>query len=86
MAEYNDNFLDADEFIDCVSRGGEVEFIFDNKKYSITHGEYEIYVMEAYNEMSEKVYANPIAALSYPIGDKTIGDILEDMKITFRSL
>ena len=86
MTEYNDNFVDADEFVDCVSRGGEVEFIFDNKKYSITHGESKIYVMEAYNEKSEKIYDNAVAVLSYHIGDKTISDILEDMKITFRSL
>ena len=34
----NDPFESYDEFLDNISRGGEIEFCYDNKKYTLTHG------------------------------------------------
>ncbi|MCL2055017.1 MAG: hypothetical protein FWG90_11380 [Oscillospiraceae bacterium] len=84
--EYDNNFISIDDFVDCINRGAEVEFLYENKNYSITHAGKKIAVAEYYNGESEKRYKNPIDALQYPIGEKCLGGILGDIKIIFRSL
>ena len=49
----NDNFESVEEFIDFLNRGGEVEFRFNNRIYSITHGYKHLYFIEQYNALSE---------------------------------
>jgi len=34
---FTDKFNSLEEFIDNLNRGGEIEFSFGEKKYSITH-------------------------------------------------
>ena len=34
----NDRFDSYEEFLDNISRGGEVEFYYQNTKYTLTHG------------------------------------------------
>ena len=52
-------FETLDELYDNIRRGGEIEFIYDDKNYSITHAEGEIYVMEQYNNSSIIKYTKP---------------------------
>lgn len=33
-----DPFESYEEFLDNISRGGEIEFFYDNKQYTLTHG------------------------------------------------
>ena len=87
MREFDNNFISAYDFAQAINRGGEVEFIYGDKEYSVTRPDGRtVFVCEADNADSEIGYTNPIDALSYPIGDKRLGDILGDMKVTFRSL
>ena len=86
MQEYDNNFLDADDLIECLERHCEVEFFYNNKKYAILHPENRILIGEGYNESSEQIFDNPISTLSYKFDDdKCLGEILQDMKIIFRS-
>jgi len=85
MQEYDNNFSNIEDFMDCLSRGCEVEFIYKNRIYSITHDQKKIIVYEVNNESSEKEYDDSIAALKYQIDDKFLADILSEMKITFRT-
>jgi len=82
---YEVNFANANDFVSCVNSGCEVEFLYGNKAYSVAVPEGKIIVCEQYNEESEVIYTNPIEALSYPIGNKTLGDVLTTMTVTFRS-
>jgi len=88
--EYRENFANADEFIDCFNRGCEFQFLYDGKHYCIdpfaSDNNDKISVMEAYNEESERFFDTPQEALSYPIGNKCLGDILQDMKVIDRTL
>ena len=88
--DYDENFADADDFIDCFNRGCELEFLYNGKHYSVTpfasDNQRKISVMEAYNEDSEVEYDTPREALNYPVGDKRLGDILQEMKIIDRTL
>lgn len=69
-----------------MERGCEVEFLYDEKVYSITQRQNRIIICEAYHEATEKEYDHPAAALDYKIGDKKLKEILFDMKIIFRSI
>lgn len=85
MTDFDNNFYDADDLIDCLNRGCEVEFLYNDKKYSITHIPNGISILEFNNEESEKIYTDGKAALEYEIGDKKIKDIISEMKIIDRS-
>ena len=47
------------ELYNNIARGGEIEFTYANKNYSITHSKKGIHVMEFYNYSTEKIYQNP---------------------------
>ena len=83
--KYDNNFNNAYDLVDCLNRGCEVEFLYNNKKYSITHTDEGISVIEFYNEDSEKTYSDAEKALVYKIDGKLLKDIIPEMKIIDRS-
>ena len=82
---FDNNFNNAYDLVDCLNRGCEVEFLYNNKKYSITHVDEGISVMEFYNEDSEKTYSDAKKVLEYKINGKLLKDIISEMKIINRS-
>ncbi|MCD7855644.1 MAG: hypothetical protein LUG66_08550 [Clostridiales bacterium] len=86
MKKYDNNFLDENDIIDCLKRGCEVEFLYQSKKYSITHTlNDEISVTEYNNMASERTYKTAEEAMEYSFGDKLLRDIIGKMKIIDRS-
>lgn len=86
MQEYDNNFLDEQDLTEALKRGCEVEFLYKGKKYSITHLEDgKIIIGEFYNPDSEIIYTDAAQALEYIIGEKTIKDIIAEMKVIDRS-
>lgn len=83
--KYDNNFLDERDLVDSLNRGCEVEFLYNNKQFSITHTDGGISIIEFYNEDSEKTYADAEKALEYEIDGKTLREIIPEMKITDRS-
>lgn len=77
-------FETLDELYDNIRRGGEIEFIYDDKNYSITHAEGEIYVMEQYNSASIIKYTKPEDVGEYIVAGKKIKEILNELIIVFR--
>ena len=73
-----------------IERGGEIEFIYHGKHFSITHfeenGQHKVSVMQAYNYDSEKVY--DIAEISnigeYLLDGQILKNVISDCQITFR--
>ena len=82
---FDNNFNNAYDLVDCLNRGWEVEFLYNNKKYSITHVDEGISVMEFYNEDSEKTYFDAKKVLEYKINGKLLKNIISEMKIIDRS-
>ncbi|MBE6899476.1 MAG: hypothetical protein E7479_02255 [Ruminococcaceae bacterium] len=76
--------MTTEELYDNISRGGEIEFNYNNKHYSITHIEQGIIVMEAYNDDSEQIYSQSEEVGEYIIQGKKLKDILDEIIITFR--
>ena len=83
--KYDNNFYDDRDLVDCLNRGCEVEFLYNDKKYSITHTSKGISVIEFYKEDSEKTYLDAKTVLEYEIERKSLKDIIPEMKIIDRS-
>ena len=83
--KFDTNFYDAHDLIECLNRGCEIEFMYNGRKYSITHTKSGISITEFYNENSEKNYAAAEQLLEHTIGKKAIKDIISEMKIIDRS-
>ena len=78
------SFASVEELVDNVTRGGEVEFEYARKQYSITHSSKGIHIMQFYNYSTEQVYKSPSDIVNYQINDKDLGSIVTDLIITFR--
>ena len=85
MSKYDNNFFDSCDLVECLNRGCEVEFLYNDKKYSITHTNKGISITEFYNEESERTYHNALQALEYEIDGKKLKDIITKMKVIDRS-
>ena len=86
MQNYDNNFSCEKDMVDCLNRGCEVEFLFHEKKYSITHLEDgKILISEFYHLGSEKIYTDASQALEYEIDGKSLKEIIPEMKIIDRS-
>ena len=80
----DNNFKSAEELIDNLQRGGEVEFEYDAKEYSITHIPDGIIISQVYNDDTEKVYKTAKEVLGYEINGKKLGDIFHKLNVKFR--
>jgi len=83
--KYDNSFYDDRDLIDSLNRGCEIEFLYAGKKYSITHTDNGISIIEFYNEDSEKTYATAELLLEHKLNEKAIKDIIPEMKIIDRS-
>lgn len=85
-----ENFVNFDELKDNIERGGEIEFLYHDKHFSITHfeenGQHKVSVMQAYQYDTEKSYA--IAEISnigeYSLDGQKLENVISDCQITFR--
>lgn len=85
MNQYDNNFINEYDLVECLNRGCEVEFLYNEKKYSITHTKNGVSITEFNIEDSERTFPNGCEALEYRIGNKKLKDIIPDMKIIDRS-
>ena len=85
-----ESFVNFDELKSNIERGGEIEFIYHGKHFSITHfeenGQHKVSLMQAYNYDSEKVY--DIAEISnigeFLLDGQKLKNVISDCQITFR--
>ena len=80
-----EGFKDIDELIENITRGNEIEFIYDKKKYSITHSELGIHIMEFDNYDSQIIYETCKNIGEYIINGKKLSNIINNLEILFRS-
>ena len=76
--------MNITELYDNISRGGEIEFTYKDKQYSITHSNEGIHVMEAYNYSTERIYQSPDEIGDYIIDGEQLKDFFDNVEITFR--
>ncbi|MBQ8526597.1 MAG: hypothetical protein IJ460_07780 [Clostridia bacterium] len=76
--------MNITELYDNISRGGEIEFTYKDKQYSITHSNEGIHVMEAYNYLTERTYQSSYEIGEYIIDGEKLKDFFDNVEITFR--
>jgi hypothetical protein len=79
-----DKFDNLEEFVDNINRGGEIEFLFHEKKYSITHTEDVIAFIEQNNESALMYFKNIDELLKHKIDDQEIRNIVTEIQPFFR--
>jgi len=73
------------ELKDNLSHGGEIEFVYMGKSYSITHVNRMIYISEFYKEdETAKFCKNFSDLLTYEIQGELFENIWDKVEITFR--
>ena len=75
-----------EEFYDSISRGGEIEFLFKNKHYSIIHHNSMILIVETGEQYREKCYLDSHDVGNYEIDGNKLRYLLNDIDVVFRSL
>ena len=79
MKHYNG----IEEVYDELKRGGEIEFLYKNKGYSITHVNGKVCFGEYNNYDTVIFYDNYMDVADYLISGKRFEDILCDIEVVF---
>ena len=78
-------FDGIEEFVDNLSRGGEIGFVYNGKKYGIIRTEAgDLCFYGYYCEESEKLFSSIEELLECQIGEKKIKDIITLIQPFFR--
>ena len=86
MKKYDNKFNSIDDLVQAVKRGCEIEFLYKGKKYGIIPLKKGVAIYEFHNMESEKFYDKIEDITTHIIENKALSDIIEEMKIIFRSL
>ncbi len=81
-----DRFKTISDFKWCMKRGGEVEFEWNNRYYSITHPDGLIYIGEEYKEETAKEYKTVDEALEHVIDGQKLREIITQVKVWDRTI
>lgn len=81
----NDKFDSIEEFIDFFRRGGELEFTYNERNYSITHWKNKLVFIEQHKEDTEKRFSTVDELLNYRIDRKKLNDIVTEIQPFFRT-
>lgn len=84
IKDENEMFENLDEFIKNISRGGEVEFIYKEEKYSITHMSGMIIFIKIGDDSTIREFKNTDELIDYKIEGKKIKDIVTEIQPYFR--
>jgi len=84
--DYNFNFESISDFKWCMRRNGEVEFVWNEKTYSIVHPIDGILIAEAYKQETEKLCNDADEVLEYLIGGVRLREIITEVKVMDRTM
>ena len=84
--DYESHFESISDFEDCMVRGGEVLFRWNNKTYSITHCDDKIAISESYKQETEMLYLTADEVLNYKLDETPLKEVIKKVDIICRSL
>lgn len=79
-------FVSLGDFEDCMIRGGEVEFVWKDKIYSITHTDSKISISEVFKQETERLYNIADEALEFKVDGVRLRDIITEVEVTNRTI
>ena len=82
----DNRFETISDFKDCIVRGGEVEFLWKGKPYSITHPDGKISICQGghYSEAVDVDEADEL--LDYLLGEDTLRDVITQVEVIYRTI
>jgi len=80
----NEKFETVEEFVDNLSRGGEIEFVFEESDYSLTHPKGKLCFIKVGDESSLRCFEKVEELLECKINGRKTKDIVEEIQPTFR--
>lgn len=81
------SFDSLSDFKWCIIHGGEIEFVWKEKTYSIIYHERKIYISQIYRPETEKAYDDIDSLLEHRLETgETLKEIILDAAITDRTL
>ena len=84
--DFGSRFESISDFEDCMIRGGEVLFKWNDKTYSITHYNGRIAISESHKQETEKTYLTAKEALTYKIDNISLGEIIKQVEVICRTI
>lgn len=84
IKDKTDRFESINEFYDNIERGGEVEFSYKERDFSITHSGDGIHFIEANNYESERIFKNAKELGEFEVLGEKIKDLIIIADIRFR--
>lgn len=85
MSKYENKFYDANDLIEALNRGCEVEFLYKNRRYSITQlTDKSMMIGECYKSGSEKICKDANQVLEFEIEEVKLRDIINNIRIVDR--
>lgn len=80
----DDSFESYEEFIDYLSRGGELEFRYKDKDYCIIPLDKGFYISEAYNEITAIIYELAEQVGKYKLEGESLRNLVTKIEVTMR--
>ncbi len=79
-------FVTISDFKWCMQQGGEVDFEWKNKRYSITHRAFGISISEANKQETEKICKDADEVLEYMVGEDRLRDVITKVTVWDRTI
>ncbi len=79
-------FVTISDFKWCMRQGGEVDFEWKNKRYSITHRTFGISISEANKQETEKICKDADEVLEYMVGEDRLRDVITKVTVWNRTI
>ena len=79
-------FKTLSDFKWCMRYHGDVEFICNQKTFSIVHPQNGILITQAYKQETEKLCDNADEVLEYVIDGTRLRDVITEVEVTDRTI
>ena len=84
---YEDNrFHTISEFKECLVRGGEIAFSWNNTNYSVTSYAGKYAISQFYSQETEQRYETPDEVLEYMVGTDRLRDVIKQVTVLDRTI
>ncbi len=82
----DNRFNTISEFKECLIRGGEIEFSWNNTNYTVTSYAGKYAISQFYSQETEQRYETPDEVLEYMVGSDRLRDVIKQVTVLDRTI
>ena len=79
-------FETISEFKNCINRHGEVEFLWEDSHYSITHYNGMISISKVYKQDTERLFNTVDDLLQFHVNGEELRKIVREITVLYRTV